>query len=223
MSRNRFRVPEIEVRVGSYDFDNTGHIFSGVYTGSRFDSEWPLDDYYAALRECFWLATDRAYKTALESMSRKRAALNSASAPAEKLADYSPAEPVKYIAKAVRKKIDEAAWQARTVKLSAIFSSYPEVLSSGVEFEAIQGVTYLMNSEGTTLRYPTTSIFLYAKAEGQAPDGMIVRDAVTLSGDRRGPDAVRGRHAQGFHRRRGKCARAGESSRRRRVFRSHVV
>jgi hypothetical protein len=139
VSRNRFRVPEIEVRVGNYDFDNTGHIYSGIYTGSKFDGGWPLDDSYATLRECFWLGTDRAYKTAIESMSRKRAALNNASVPAEKLADYSQAETVKYIAKAVRGKLDDAAWQARVVKLSAIFNSYPEVLSAGVEFQAIQG------------------------------------------------------------------------------------
>lgn len=192
VSRNRIRVPEIEVRVGSYDFDNTGHIYSGIYAGSRFDGGWPLDDSYAALRECFWLATDRAYKTALESMSRKRAALNSTSAPSEKLADYSSAEPVKSIAKPARKNIDEAAWQARAVRLSAIFNSYPEVLSAGVEFEAIQGITYLMNSEGTTLRYPDDVIFLFTKVEGQAPDGMIVRDFVSFQGidaDKMAPEA----------------------------------
>ena len=182
VNRRRSRVPEIQVRVGGYDFDDTGHIYSGVYTGSRFDNEWPLDDSYAALRESFWLATDRAYKTALESMARKRAALNSMSAPSDKLADYSPAEPVKEIAKAARRKIDEAGWQARVVKLSAVFDSYPEVLSGGVEFQAIQGTTYLMNSEGTTLRYPDDVIFLFTKVEGQAPDGMIVRDFVSFQG-----------------------------------------
>jgi TldD protein len=180
VGHNRSRVPAIEVRVGSYDFDDTGHIFSGIYTGSRFDGEWPLDDNYPTLRECFWLATDRAYKTALESMARKRAALNSANAPSEKLADFAHADPVKNIAKVTRKKIDEATWQARVVKLSAVFNAYPEVLSSGVEFESIGGATYLMNNEGTALRYADDIAFLYAKAEGQAPDGMLLRDAATF-------------------------------------------
>lgn len=182
VSHNRMRVPDIQVRVGSYDFDNTGHVYSGIYTGSRFDNSWPLDDSYQMLRECLWLATDRAYKTALESMSRKRSALNSSSAPAEKLADYSPAEPVKHIDKSNARKIDEPAWQARVVKLSAIFDSYPEIFSADVEFEAIQGVTYLMNSEGSELRYPDDVIFLYTKVEGQAADGMIVRDFVSFQG-----------------------------------------
>jgi len=180
IGHNRSRVPVVEVRVGSYDFDDTGHIYSGIYSGSRFDNEWPIDDNYPTLRECFWLATDRAYKTALESMARKRAALNSASAPAEKLPDFSRADPVKLVNKVTRKKTDEAAWQSRIVKLSGVFNSYPEVNSSMVEFESITGTTYVMNNEGTTVRYADDIAYAYAKAEGQAPDGMLVRDAATF-------------------------------------------
>ena len=190
--RERVRIPNIEVRVGNYDFDNTGHIFSGIYTGSRYDSDLPLDDNYATLRESLWLATDRAYKTALESIARKRAALNGANAPLEKLADFSKADPVKSVAKVTHKKLDDAAWQSRVVKLSSIFIAYPEVLSSNVELQAIDGITYLLSSEGTTLRYPDSLVFLYAKAGGQAPDGMLLHDAVTfqaLEADQMAPEA----------------------------------
>ncbi len=60
VSQQHARFPSVEVRVGDYDFDNTGHIFSGLYSGSRYDGSWPLDDNYQNLREGFWLATDRA-------------------------------------------------------------------------------------------------------------------------------------------------------------------
>jgi hypothetical protein len=175
---NRFRLPNIDLRVGSYDFDDTGHIYSGMYTGSRYDSEWPLDDHYNTLRECLWLATDRAYKTALESMARKRAALNSANAPTEKLADFSRVPPVQSVAKPVRKKIDEGAWTSRVAALSSIFNAYPEVRISGVELQSLDGVTYLMNTEGTAIRYDDSLLFAFGKADGQAPDGMYVHDAV---------------------------------------------
>jgi hypothetical protein len=66
----------------------------------------------------------------------------------------------------------------RTVKLSSIFNSYPEVLSSGVNFQAIEGYTYLMNNEGTTLRYPDSVATVESSVEGQAPDGMILHDFV---------------------------------------------
>jgi hypothetical protein len=180
VGRNRFRVPSIEVRVGSYDFDHTGHIYSGIYTGSRYDGDWPLDDDQAAIRQSLWLSTDRAYKTALESMARKRAALNSSNAPAEKLADFSPAEAVKSIAKITRKKLDEPAWTSRVVKLSGLFNAYAEVLASSVQFQAIDGASYLMNSEGTAIRYSDNVSFVFAKAQGQAPDGMLLHDAVSF-------------------------------------------
>ncbi len=179
VSRNLFRLPNIEVRVGSYDFDNTGHINSGIYSGSRYDREpFPLDDNYRALRERLWLGTDHAYKAAVESIARKRATLTNAAASAEKLADFSPSDPVESFAKVTRSKFDEDAWKARIIRHSAIFDAYPEVLASGVEFHFNQDTTYYLNTEGAALRYRDDAAWVFARAEGQAPDGMILRDAL---------------------------------------------
>jgi hypothetical protein len=180
VSHVHFRVPQVDIRVGTYDFDDTDHIFSGRYTGARYDNSFPLDDDYLALRDALWLSTDTAYKTAIESMSRKRAALNAAAAQTDKLADFSHVEPVKSLEKVTRRKIDEPAWTARTSKLSAVFSPIPEVIASGLDFQSLDGVTYLLTSEGTTLRYDDSLTWLYARAEGQAPDGMMVRDAISF-------------------------------------------
>ncbi len=180
VNHSKVRIPTIQVRVGDYNFDDTGHVYSGYYTGTRFDESWPLDDNYENLRENLWLGTDRAYKTALESMGRKKASLNNAAANTEKLPDFSKADPVVSILKIDHKKLDENAWTNRAKQLSAIFGTYPEVLISSVEFESIQGTTYLLNSEGTAIRYPDDLQYLYAKAEGQAPGGMLLHDAVTF-------------------------------------------
>jgi len=181
VSRNRFRSPSTEVRVGSYDFDNTGHIYSGIYSGSRYDGNWPLDDDYANFRSELWLSTDRAFKAAVESMARKRASLNnSAASSAEPLPDFSKVTPVVSIGKVSRAKIDDQAWTARAGRLAAIFNDFKEVLSSGLELQLIQGPTTLMNSEGTAVRYNDDMYWIYAKAEGQAPDGMLLHDAVSI-------------------------------------------
>ena len=181
VSRNRFRAPDAQVRVGSYDFDNTGHIYSGIYSGSRYDGNWPLDDDYQSFRTELWLSTDRAFKTAVESMARKRASLNnSAASSAEPLPDFSKVTPVVSIAKVSKVKIDDDAWTARAARLAAVFSNYKEVLSSGLELQLIQGPTTLMNSEGTAVRYNDDMYWMYAKAEGQAPDGMLLHDAVSI-------------------------------------------
>jgi hypothetical protein len=181
VSRSRYRVPNIEVRVGNYNFDNTGHIYSGYYTGSRFDtSPWPLDDDYLALREALWLATDHAYKAAVESIARKRAALNSVAEAADKLPDYSQAEMVTGVNKISTRKLDEAEWRTRTSKLSAIFKVYPEILASGAEFNANLGPTYYLNSEGTAERFQDDVVWLTARGEGQASDGALIREGVSI-------------------------------------------
>jgi len=180
VSNVHFRAPQVEVRIGSYDFDNTGHIFSGRYSGARFDNTFPLDDNYMALRDALWLSTDTAYKTAIESMSRKRAALNSAAAQTDKLPDFSRVEPVKSLAKITRRKIDEPAWTARVAKLSSLFGAFSEVIASGLDFQNLDGVTYLLTSEGTAIRYDDSLSWFFARAEGQTPDGMMVRDAVSF-------------------------------------------
>ena len=56
-----FRVPSVEMRVGTANFDNTDHIYSEAYGGNRYDpARLPLDNDYLAFRQVFWLATDRA-------------------------------------------------------------------------------------------------------------------------------------------------------------------
>lgn len=77
-----------------------------------------------------------------------------------------------------RSKVDEAAWSARTVKLSAIFNAYPEVLASGVEFHFNQDTTYVLNTEGTELRFRDDTAWFDVRAEGQAADGMLVRESL---------------------------------------------
>jgi len=181
VSRNHFRSPATQVRVGSYDFDNTGHIYSGLYSGSRYDGNWPLDDDYNNFRTELWLSTDRAFKAAVESMSRKRASLNnSAVSKAEPIPDFSKVTPVVSIGKIVRPKVDDEAWKMRAARLAAVFNNYKEVLSSALELQLIQGPTTFMDSEGTAVRYNDDLYWLYAKAEGQAPDGMLLHDAVSI-------------------------------------------
>jgi TldD protein len=113
-------------------------------------------------------------------MSRKRAALNAAAAQTDKLPDFSRVEPSKSLAKVAHRKFDESAWTARTAKLSSVFSAVPEVIASGLDFQNLDGITYLLTSEGTSIRYDDSLTWLFARAEGQTPDGMVVRDAVSF-------------------------------------------
>ena len=171
------RLPDIDVRVGDYKFDNTNYAGSGYHFGTHYDIErYPLENAYGVLRRFLWLETDSAYKSAVEAIARKRAALKNVSA-GEQLDDFAKAEPVKKILEIRHSPLDEDAWAARVRALSALFAAYPAVKSSAVELSASETAHYFMNSEGTEVRVPQRVIYLIARADAQAPDGMLMHSA----------------------------------------------
>ena len=175
---DRFRVPDVRVRVGDYKFDNTGYAGSGFHFGTRYDIErFPIENSYPVLRRYLWLATDSAYKSAVEAISRKRAALKNVTV-SSPLDDFAKAEPVKKIMEIPHMRADEDTWAPRIRALSGIFEAYPAVKTSGVELSAVATTHYYINSEGSEVRTPDDVIFVLARADAQAPDGMLMHDAV---------------------------------------------
>jgi TldD protein len=175
--RVRFRLPRIQVRVGDYQFDNTNFVGSDAYSGARYDvDELPLDDAPIALRHHLWLATDAAYKGAVEALSMKKAALRNASA-APELPDFWRFSPPPPAFDPRPRPVDDAPWPARVRKLSALFAAFPDVKASAVSVEAASGALYLLTNEGASIRVPEGSAVLRARASAQAADGMPLHDA----------------------------------------------
>ena len=72
----RARYLTVQVRVGSYQSDNSNFMtYPPAANGLAENILLPVDDDYQELRRQIWLATDEAYKEALEMLSRKRGAL----------------------------------------------------------------------------------------------------------------------------------------------------
>lgn len=174
--KNRFRQPRTRIRVGDPKLDNSNHVYSDAYRGSRFDSsEFPLDDNYDALRIGFWLATDRGYKQALEALARKKASLKNINQ-AEQLPDFGVAPAVSLILPAQKRPYDPTRWKGRLKETSALFSKYPEVLNSDVSLGISLNSSYLVNNEGTEFRVPDNLSTLRIRAGGTAADGMPIRE-----------------------------------------------
>jgi TldD protein len=179
-NHGHFRVPRVEVRVGSYKFDNTNYIGSGYTYGSNYDVDrLPLEDNFELLRRYLWLAIDRAYKSAVESISRKRAALKNVSN-GEHPDDFAPADPLRRMEPVSHFTFDEEPLQARVRSLSAIFAQYPELRNSSVEFSGVHNIRYMATTEGTEIRLQEHVSIVRARASIQAPDGMMLRDAVVF-------------------------------------------
>ncbi len=176
-TETHFRQPRVHVRVGDYKFDNTNYVGSAFNFGPRYDLRLPLEDSYAVLRQDFWLATDSAYKSALEAIARKRAALKNISV-SEALPDFSLAQPFKLIEPAPVDALPADAWNGRIRSLSAEFSKYPQLKVSGAEVTLVNGIHYYLNSEGTELRVREDVAVVRMRAYAQAGDGMLMRDSV---------------------------------------------
>lgn len=176
-SESHFRQPRVHVRVGDYKFDNTDYVGSGFNFGPRYDLRMPLEDSYPVLRQDFWLATDSAYKSALEAIARKRAALKNISV-TDALPDFSPAQPFKLIEPVANGPLPDQAWTERVRALSGEFAKYPNLKASNAEFTIADGIHYYMNTEGTEFRMEDNFAYVRLRAYAQASDGMLMRDSV---------------------------------------------
>lgn len=177
---DHFRSPDVRVRVGTYKFDNTNFAGAGLGGGSRYDLErFPTENNYPLLRRYFWLETDSAYKSAVEAISRKRAALRNITQN-DQIDDFAPAPPIHYLRDIPKLNIDEDAWADRVRKLSAIFQNYPDIKTSAADLDSSAGGAYVVNSEGAEVRYPEVVTTVRAAASAQAADGMMVRDAIAF-------------------------------------------
>ncbi len=179
-NRSRYRLPRIQVRVGDYASDNTNYVGTDFFGGPRYDIEsFPVDNAPGAIRRHLWLATDAAYKAAIEAISRKRAALKNVSTPSD-LPDFAHAEPVQLVKDVRPIRFDEEAWKSRVKKLSAVFAEFPRVAASTVDVQSGWSTHYIATSEGTRVRVPEGMTSVQVRAEACAPDGMLLRDAIVF-------------------------------------------
>ena len=176
----------VELRVGDYTFDNSNFFGtpSGMFAfGMRVfrGSDLSLDDNYREVRRQLWLATDAAYKQAVQQLTQKRAAVQS-QARADSLPDFSRESVVTVTDTATARPWTRVAAESLARDLSAVLRSAPDIYVSGVDCAAEVEMTRYVNSEGTTFTRSTPVVSIRAYAETQASDGAPLADAFVLYG-----------------------------------------
>lgn len=162
--RNHARAFMVDVRVGGYDFDNEPQ---------GYPMSVAIEDDYNALRHEMWLATDAAYRGAVEQIARKRAFLKNR-IEEEKIPDFSQEEATTLILPKQTLNVDQKQWETYIRELSALFRQFPMIKQSNVNFQAQLVHRYLVNSEGTRIRRPMILLSVEASAASQTADGMWV-------------------------------------------------
>ncbi|MCC6964499.1 MAG: hypothetical protein IT585_14700 [candidate division Zixibacteria bacterium] len=168
----RGRYLTTDLRVGSYELDNSNFASGFGSFGSDFVT-LPVDDDYDAVRNQVYLATDRVYKGALETLSKKRAYLQTRIMP-DRPADHIKLPPNKFLDKPEVFDIDQKFFEDLARPMSDVFRAFPAITTSELKVTASVVNQYLANSEGTrTLRGDRIYGFELNMA-GRTPDGEMV-------------------------------------------------
>ena len=181
---NRLRWFKPDVRVGTWEQDSS-EFFGRRFFSSRGEFGRPavIDDDGAALRHDVWLATDDAYKSAVERLSQKRASLKNR-VEAEAIADFTKEPPAAALLPARPAALDAAKWRETVRRLSSVFRDFPAIQESTVRLRVSAGRKYLVDSEGTRLRQPAGVATLIIRASTQAGDGAPLKDSVLFAAQR---------------------------------------
>jgi predicted Zn-dependent protease len=163
------RLLTVTVRVGSYQYDNSNSgneftklisLFSSMATGSN---TLPLDDNYDELRRKIWIATDSAYKQALQDLSAKKAAEKSKDL-SKRTPDFSQ-EPAHLESDTLPLVDEDLANAEHLVRVSsAALHKGSSIRNSTAEFEIDNITEHFVNSEGTSYVRQMPEIYLHLTA-----------------------------------------------------------
>ena len=181
-TRNRFM--SVDVRVGDYKLDSSNFLSAEGFRGFLGSTGTVgIDRDYDSLRQDLWLATDQAYKEALDSFSNKHAALRAlASAPT--VDDFAKVPPVVMVEQRVEPDWTSRNWESEARTVSAILKNYPALYNSRVTYHLIYATSYVVTTEGTQIRTSRSLAAIEASLGTQAPDGMALHNFLTVYANR---------------------------------------
>ena len=176
-SENRVRILKTDLRVGDYTLDNSNFLslLNMASMISSSNSRLTVDDDYDVLRRQIWLATDGAYKAALDKIAKKKAALQN-TVQTEKLPDFTKSSATSIIRPEASFSIQREQWASVVDQLSRLFIKQQQIQNSkvGLRIQVIN--SYYVNSEGARSIEPAAISQLLVTATTQAEDGMPVGD-----------------------------------------------
>jgi predicted Zn-dependent protease len=167
---------EAQVRVGSYDLDNTHSVGNGGPGFAGGDGEpISIEDDSGVLRRAIWRETERQYRSASEAFIKVSTGKEVQVQTAEQAApDFSREKPQSFTGPTATFTVDRRPWEEKTRAYSKFFRASPAVLNSIVTFTAQADNQYHVNSEGTRLQFGQIRYRLELFVQGKAPDGMDI-------------------------------------------------
>jgi len=192
-TRNRFM--NVVARVGSYRRDSSNFVSEDSFRGFIGPTgSVGIDRDYDSLRQDLWIATDQAFKEAVETYSRKEAYLSSLARPSD-IDDFAKAEPVQLIEPLETPDWTNRNWDQEARDTSAALRAFPQIYESRVTYYLLYATEYLLTSEGSEIRQNRRFAAIEAGMNALANDGMPLNHFYATyaprAADLPGVDAVR--------------------------------
>jgi predicted Zn-dependent protease len=169
-TRNRFM--DVEARVGSYKLDSSNFVSDDGFRGFIGPTgSVGIDRDYDSLRQDLWIATDQAFKEAVETYSRKQAYLSSLARQSD-IDDFAKAEPVQLIEPLETADWTSRNWDQEARETSAALRAFSEIHESRVTYYLVYATEYLLTSEGTEIRQNRHFAAIEAGMSALADDGV---------------------------------------------------
>ena len=169
-TRNRFM--NVEARVGSYKLDSSNFVSDEGFRGFIGPTgEVGVDRDYDSLRQDLWIATDQAFKEAVETYSRKQAYLSSLARQSD-IDDFARAEPVQLVDPLEPPDWTSRNWDQEARETSATLRAFSEIHESRVTYYLVYATEYLLTSEGTEIRQHRHFAAIEAGMRTFADDGV---------------------------------------------------
>jgi predicted Zn-dependent protease len=171
-TRNRFM--NVEARVGSYKRDSSNFVSDDAFRGFIGPTgSVGIDRDYDSLRQDLWIATDQAFKEAVETYSRKEAYLSSLARQTD-IDDFAKAEPVQLVDPLETPDWSNRNWEQEARDTSAALRAFPQIYESRVTYYLVYETEYLLTSEGTEIRQNRRYAAIEAGMNALADDGMAL-------------------------------------------------
>ncbi len=172
-SRNRYL--DVDLRVGSYELDNTHQTERGSFSFSSFQSsKLPHNGDEIAFRTTIWNATEKAYKEATKQFQNVLSSKALKVKEEDTSADFSRVDPAVYFEPRKTHKVDLNKWEVIFNSISRIFREHKWLLDGRISFSYTNTYKIFVNSEGSEIAQnePNFRVFLYVRTK--ADDGMVL-------------------------------------------------
>ena len=166
---------ETQVRIGSYDLDNTHKVGNSQQGGGGYGTSVPVDDDPGVLRRIMWLETEKQFNAATQALIKVTTSKEVQAQTAEEHApDFSREKQHVFYGPEVTVHPDRKPWEEKVRIYTRAFRASPQILNSIVTFSALGENQYEANSEGTRLQFGQIHYRLELFIQGKAPDGMDI-------------------------------------------------